>query len=45
MKINNKEIAKNRCTNEPELPQLEKSFKLKNPDVIVIRISFLGKYG
>jgi hypothetical protein len=28
-----------------DLVILEKSFKLKNPDVIVIRISFLGKYG
>jgi hypothetical protein len=45
MKTNKNEIAKNRCTNEPELPQLEKSFKLKKHDVIVIRISFPGKFG
>jgi hypothetical protein len=45
MKTNKNEIAKNRCTSEPELPQLEKSFKLKKHDVIVIRIILPGKFG
>jgi len=45
MKTDSNKIAKNRCANEPELSQLEKSFKLKNHDVIVIRISFPGKCG